>query len=695
MSQPTVGAPLDRVDGPAKVTGGVKYTGDIAVPGMLYAVVVPSSIGKGRIARIDDDTARSAPGVVAVMTHRNAPRVREDKANQQQAVLHLLQSDEITFDRQPVAVVIGRTFEVATDGANLVRVSYSADRPVTALRDGVRYAPEKVLGDPAQHRRGEPETAYGMAPIRFAQTYRTPTEHHNPMEPHATIAGWNGDDLMLYDATQWPYGVRARLATVFGIDPSRISVASPFVGGAFGSKGTAWSHVPLAAMAAKLVGRPVKLVLTRPNMFGWVGHRPQTEQTIQIGADRQGKLISVRHDVVNETSIQDEFVEPSAVFSRDLYAVPNYGMSQVLSRLNISKPTFQRGPGESTGSFAMESAMDELSYMLDVDPLELRLRNYSENDPDTGRPYSSKRLRECYALAADRFGWHERGPVGSMRQGRLLAGVGMASASRGTHRSRVIVRFRMEPDGSVLLQTATIEQGTGSTTVYSQLVAEILGIPYDRVRLEFGNTTLPEAPIAAGSQTAMSIGSAVVIGAQRLRERLDGAPAPQQTIQFDVDESPPDGTPEYATQAFGAHFAEVTVDPDVGTIRVTRFVAAFDAGRILNRKTAMSQFLGGIVWGISMALFEDTRFDERTARIMNANLADYLVATHADIPNPDILIVEGDDPNANPAQVRGIGEIGIAGSAAAVANAIYHATGVRARDLPITPPVLLAGLPRR
>jgi xanthine dehydrogenase YagR molybdenum-binding subunit len=427
-------------------------------------------------------------------------------------------------------------------------------------------------------------------------------------------------------------------------------------------------------------------------MFGWVGHRPQTEQVVGLGAARDGTLAAVTHDVLSETSMSDEFVEPSVVFSRDLYAVPNYAMSDTLSRLNISKPTYQRGPGESTGSFAMESAMDELSYALGIDPLELRLRNYSANDPDSGKPYSSKRLRECYAAAAAQFGWSARNPkVRSTSRGRMLVGSGMATASRATHRSPCTVRMRMNADGNVLVQCGTIEQGTGTPTVYPQLAAEILEIPPERVRFEFGNTDLPAAPIAAGSQTSGSVGSAVVVAARRMRELLvshDGKP-PADGFEVELEDSPPPEEAEHATQAFGAHFAEVEVDPDLGTVRVTRFVGAFDGGRILNAKTARSQMLGGIVWGISMALFEDTRYDARSGRIMNANLSEYLVPTNADIPDVEVILIAGDDPFANPAGAKGIGEVGICGSAAAVANAVYHATGIRIRDLPITPDKLI------
>lgn len=692
MTQPLVGAPLDRVDGAEKVTGRAIYTHDYRIDGMLHAVVVASTIANGTIAELDASAAREAQGVVEVMTHHNAPRVKAGKAAENDSVLFLLQNDRIEFDRQPVAVVIAQTFEAATHAAQLVRVEYRAEPPVTAFDTANRYVPENIFGEPAKHVRGDPKAALVASEVRVEQTYRTPTEHHNPMETHNTVAQWDGDDLTLHDSTQWAFGVRNRLANIFGVPKERIRVVVPYVGGAFGSKGQTWSHVPLAAMAAKLTGRPVKLVVTRPQMFGWVGHRPQTEQRVALGAHRDGRLSSVTHGVLSETSVSDEFVEACGVFSRDLYAVDHYEMSHALPRLNISKPTYQRGPGESTGSFAMESAMDELAYALQMDPLELRLRNYAERQPDTNKPYSSKRLRECYERAAAQFDWKRRSPAPrSMTAGRMLVGLGMATASRNVYTGSAKARIGVAANGDVTVACGTIEQGCGSPTVYGQLAAEILEIPPSRVRFEFGDTNLPEAPLAAGSQTSASVGSVVVKAATMLRERLAalGGSIPPDGIVFDVAHEVSDDDEPFATQAFGAQFAQVEVDADLGEVRVVRFVGAYDGGRILNAKTAGSQYVGGIVWGIGMALFEQTRYDPRTARIMNANLSDYLVPTHADIPSPEIIIVESEDAQINPAGVKGIGEISITGAAAAIANAVYHAIGVRVRDLPISPDKLL------
>ncbi len=692
MSRPLTGAPRDRVDGPEKVTGAAIYTADYSVEGMVHAVVVTSTIARGRVVAIDDAPARRAPGVIEVMTHANAPRVTSSKGERFGSHMFLLQEDRIEFDGQPVAVVIAKSLDEAAYAARLVRVEYRAKDPEMDFETATRYVPEAIFGRPAKHRRGDPAGALAGAPVRVEQTYRTPTEHHNPIETHATIAQWNEERLTLRDSTQWAFGVRQRLAAVFEIAPSQIRVIVPYVGGAFGSKGEPRSHVALAAMAAKLVDRPVKLVVTRPQMFAWIGHRPQTEQHVALGAERDGRLVGLSHDVLSETSLSDEFIEPCGLFSRDLYAVSNYAMSHQLPRLSISKPTYQRSPGESTGSFAMESAMDELAYALGVDPLELRLRNHAERDPDSGKPYGSKRLRDCYRLAAERFGWSRRTPlVRSMRNGRMLVGLGMATASHGAGRSEAHARIRLDEDGGVVIACGTIEQGCGSSTVYAQLAAELLEIPFERVRFEFGDTDLPYAPIAAGSMTSGSVGSAVVLAAARLREELAslGGRIPPGGLALEVESKPDSEEEGYAHQTFGAQFAQVQVDPDLGEVRVTRFVGAFDCGRVLNAKTARSQLLGGIVWGISMALFEKTRYDSRTARITNPGLGEYLIPTHADIPDPEIFTIEADDPHVNPAHVKGIGEIAITGAAAAVVNAVYHATGIRVRDLPIVPERLL------
>jgi xanthine dehydrogenase YagR molybdenum-binding subunit len=684
---PLVGAARDRLDGPAKVTGSARYAADFAPERLSHAVMVHSEIARGRVVRIDESRALGSRGVVAVLTHRNAPRVRAEGGGFAYELM-LLQDDRVRYDRQPLAVVVAETFEQALEAASLIEIEYESEVPVSRVEDSNdRYAPEDIFGDPPDATRGDPERALASAPVLLRQTYTTPVEHHNPMEPHATLAQWDGDRLTVHDSTQGITNVRRRLAAVFEMPVERIRVLSPYMGGGFGCKGGVWSHVALAAMAARVVKRPVKLVLSRQQMFGSVGHRPRTIQTVALGAGRNGKLQAIAHDVLAHTSSFDEFIESSGLITKMLYAAPNVRTTHRLARLDVATPTYMRAPGESSGSFALESAMDELSYEIGIDPIELRLRNHADVDPEDGRPFSSKHLQECYALGAEKIGWNARSSKPrSVRDGRMLVGVGMASAAYPAFRWPASAIVRMEEDGSVVVRSGTQDLGTGSYTVYAQVAAEVLGVPLERVRVELGDTDLPQAPLSAGSVTAASVGTVVHQAALELRKRLDrGEKAP---IESRVDGKPPKEEP-YSTHSFGAQFARVEVDADLGLVYVKKMVGAFAAGRILNRKTARSQYLGGMVWGAGMALHEITRFDERTARIMTANLAEYLVPVNADVNEMEAYIVEEEDEHVNPIGVKGVGEIGIVGAAAAIANAVYNATGVRIRDLPITPEKLL------
>lgn len=679
---PLVGAPHDRLDGPAKVCGNAQYAGDVDLERLVHAVIVTSEIPCGRMTRIDDARAKGHAGVLEIMTHENAPRVDVRRSGFAYE-LNALQDDLVRYDRQPVAVAIAQTLESAVAAAALLEIAYDVEDAVTRIEDSRdRYTPESIFGDPPNTVRGDPDGSFTAAPVRLERVYTTPVEHHNPIEPHATVAEWQGDRLTVYDSTQGVTNVKRRLAAIFGISPERVRVLSPYLGGGFGCKGGVWSHVALAAMAARLVDRPVKLTLTREQMFSSVGCRPRTIQSIAIGAQRDGRLSSMTHDVLSQTSIFDEFIESSALVTRVLYAVPNLRTTHTLARLNIATPTYTRAPGEASGTFALESALDELASAVDLDPIELRLRNYAEVDPEEGKPYSSKRLRECYALGAERIGWHERSRAPrSMRSGRMLVGLGMASATYPAFRWPASAVVRMESDGSVLVRTGTQDLGTGTYTVCAQVAAEVFQMPIERVRVELGDTDLPPAPLSAGSQTAASVGTAVFEAATTLRTRLEhGERAPLETRA----DAKPSENGAYATHSFGAQFARVEVDPALGEVRVRAMIGAFAAGRILNRKTARSQYLGGMVWGIGMALHEITRYDERTARIMNANLGEYVVPVNADVDEMEAYIVEEEDPHVNPIGVKGIGEIGITGAAAAIANAVYHATGIRIRDLPIT-----------
>jgi xanthine dehydrogenase YagR molybdenum-binding subunit len=564
-----------------------------------------------------------------------------------------------------------------------------------------------------------------QAEVKIEATYTTPMQTHNPMEPHATIAQWAGSKLTLHDATQYVSGVRRTVAKTLGIAEDDVHVISPFVGGGFGCKGSVWSHVVLAAMAARKVRRPVKLVLARPQMFGPVGGRPQTEQHIVLGARRDGTLTLVRHDVISHTSQIEDFVEPSAIVTRMLYACPNAVTTHRLTKLDVGVPTFQRAPGEATGNFALEAALDELAYALAIDPLELRLRNYAETEPESGKPWSSKHLRECYRDAAARFGWERRNAAPrSVREGRELVGWGMATATYPAQRMAAKAAATLFPDGIAVVQSGSQDIGTGTYTVMTQIAAESIGIPVGKVRFELGDTALPEAPVSGGSMTSASVGPAVQAACLALRDKLvahaaadqrstvRGVPAERLTIangwitvrddasrrdavaavigrhgapiEARGEAKPGDEAKTYAAHSFGAVFTEVRVDPDLGRIRVPRVVATYDVGQLLNAKTARSQLQGGIVWGVSFALFEHSILDPRSGRFVNANLAEYHVPVNADIGEIDVNFIDAPDLNFNPLGVRGIGEIGITGVAGALCNAVYHATGKRIRDLPIT-----------
>jgi xanthine dehydrogenase YagR molybdenum-binding subunit len=706
-----VGAPVDRVDGRLKVTGGAKYSAEIAVPNVAYGVLVLSTVANGRIASIDDAAVRRMPGVIAVMTPAHAPRGNTTGPQVGYPVLRALQDDVVHYDRQPVAVVVADTFERATDAAAALRVRYAAvASPKTRFADATPYKPAQVHGKDADTHKGDAEAALASAAVHVDNTYTTPVEHHNPMEPHATIALWERDRLTLYDATQGVIGARRKLAAVFGVPTENVRVVSRFIGGGFGSKGSSWPHVTLAAMAAKLTNRPVKIVLSRPQMFGSIGHRPRTEQRVALAAGRDGKLTSVIHQTTAHTSVFDEFVEPSGLISTMLYGTPNLLVTHRAVRLNTATPTYMRAPGESSGSFALESAMDELAYALGVDPVELRVRNDTDRDAE-GLPFSSRSLVQALRAGAERIGWSRRDPrPRSMRDGNLLVGLGVAAATYPMNRSAASATVQLRADGSVLARSAGVDIGTGAYTVFSQVVAGVLGVPVERVRTELGDSAFPTAPNAGGSALTASAGSALKLAALDVRAKLAALngvePAALASTSGDAliailrkhgadaiegraDAKPGDEKKNYAMHSFGAQFAEVRVDPELGTVRVATFVNAFGAGRILNEKTAKSQYLGGAVWGIGMALLEHTRFDERSGRIMNANLGEYLVPVNADVPMVESIVVPEEDPHVNEIGVKGIGEIGIVGAAAAIANAVYHATGKRVRDLPITPEKLL------
>ncbi len=735
---PSVGAPLDRVDGHLKVTGGARYSAEMPVEHVAYAVMVTSTVARGRVRSADTAAAERAPGVLAVYTPANAPKLpTSDKAllkPPEGRKLTTLQDDKVYYNGQPIGLVVADTLEHAMAAAELVRFAYDAERPELDMATAPRGKTDNGRpggNEPPSSNRGDVDAGLAAAPVRLDHTYTTPIEQHNPMELHATLSVWNGDHVTLYDATQGIFGVRNTVAKAFQLPPENVRVVSYFVGGGFGSKGSAWSHVLLSALAAKQLGRPVKLVLTRKQMFGPVGARPRTVQRVELGATRDGQLTALRHVSTSNTSMLEDWLEPSAVSTRILYAVPNCQTDHALARLNVGTPTFMRAPGEASGTFAVESAMDELSYALQMDPVALRLRNYAEQDPESGKPWSSKSLRQCYQEGMERFGWSRRAPEPrATTDGRWLVGYGMATATYPARRGKAQALARIFPDGRGWVLAGSQDIGTGTYTVMTQVAADALGLPPERVRFELGDTLMPENPGSGGSRTAASTGSAVQAAARGARRAatqmaiLDPASPLHGAREEDVrvadgrmflaadpgrgetyaqliarhgnrpiealeTAQPGDEAKQYSMHSFGAVFTEVRVDRDLGEVRVPRVLGVYGVGNRLNAKTAHSQLVGGIVFGIGMALMEEVHVDPHLGRYVNSDLANYHVPVNADVREVDVHFVDEHDPYVNPLGIKGIGEIGITGLSASIANAVYHATGKRVRDLPLTPDKLL------
>ncbi len=741
-----IGAPLDRTDGRLKVTGGVRYASEINVPNLVYGVIVNSTISAGSVAGMDTKAAEGSPGVLVVFTPFNMPKLPKQSSMGAGATpaakkLALLQEPDVNYFLQPIGVVVADTLERATHAASLIKVTYDEKKPLTDLVAHLHeaFSPGQIGGSdkkPADSSENAPTAALHSAPRRVEQIYQTPIENHNPLEPHATIASWDGDRLTVFDATQGIFTTRQRLAGLFGLHDENVRVICHYVGGGFGSKGPVWAHTMLAAMCAKEVKRPVKIALTRAQMFNNTGSRAHTHQSFGVGADDSGKITGIVHDVTNNTSTFDEFPEQATVATRMLYACDSIQTTQRLVRLNLGTPSYMRAPGEAPGTFALECAMDELARELKMDPVELRLKNYAETDPEKKVPFSSKGLRECYQRAAEKFGWdkYKASPdPRSIRDGKWLVGYGMATATYPTNRSQSSASACINADGTALVLAGTQDLGTGTWTVMAQVSAGTLGLPMNKVRFELGDSVLPKTPVSGGSQTAASTGSAVqaACGAvlQKLiamavadassplhnadpkdvtaangRLSLAGDPSKGESYaailtragvpRLEVkSESAPDKEEKkkFSMHAFGAQFCEVRVHEDSGEIRIARWVGAFDIGKRLNEKTANSQIKGGVVFGIGMALMEKTVADDRDARLVNPNLAEYHIPVNADVPEIDVIFVDTEDAHINPLGVKGVGEIGIVGVPAAIANAVYHATGVRVRELPLTPDKLLVG----
>jgi xanthine dehydrogenase YagR molybdenum-binding subunit len=792
-----IGKAVDRKDGKLKVTGTATYAAEWNIPNLAYGVTVQSTITKGHINTIDTGAAEKLKGVLGIMTYKNAPQLHilsggaPGSGKFAEKDLLPLQSERIFYNGQYIAVVIAETFEIAEHAASLIKVSYNEEKPVIDINQ-----PEAKIYQPGQGsggsqiavKRGDADEGMNNASVKIEQTYFTPVYHHNPMEPHSTAAVWEGDNLTVYDATQSVFGNRAAIANMLGIQQQHVRLISPFIGGGFGSKGFMWANSVLAPMAAKFVNRPVKIVLQRTmQMFSCAGRRSFTIQKINLGTDNSGKFTSIKHDTTSETSFVDEFTENAGIATKMLYETPNLNTTQNLVRLNRGTPCPTRAPGEAPGTFAFEVAMDELAEKLNMDPVQLRLINYAEKNPDDGREWSSKNLKECYEKGAQSIGWTNRNAKpGSTKEGKYLVGYGMATATYPANRSKATVRLKLYKEGNAVAACCTQDIGTGTYTVMAQVMADALGLPIDNCEFKLGDTAYPQGPNSGGSQTMATAGPAVRAAALTVKSKViklavadKKSPLYNQTedainvdngrlfvandlskgetysqilsraklplieteITTDVStretqKSEPNSTAKQggnsqgggqgqqknnqqqsggeqggskdesknnpfvkedqdvdrsniSFHSFGAHFVKVLVDPMTGMVKVDKVSSAMDVGKILNEKTAKSQIMGGAIFGIGMALMENTVYDENTGRIVTKDLAEYLVPVHADMPTFDVMFTDVKDPYISPVGARGAGEIGITGITAAIVNAVYNATGKRIRELPITPDKLI------
>ncbi len=730
-----IGQPLTRRDGVLKVTGAAKYAADNHPPGMLYAVLATASIARGRVAFLDIAAAKAHPGVVEVITPANRPALAQDpdeKSNPFMFRLDLLQNDRVRYAGQPIAVVIAETLEAATEGASLLAPRYEVEPARVGLDAGESSVLEAVgPGFPAQAHRGDIEAELTAAKRTLTQTYETAAQYHNPMEPHAIVAAWEGDTLSIDTPSQGLAMAQGRLAGIFGIAPDRIHIRSRFLGGGFGSKGLLSGPQVLGVIAARAVGRPVKLVLRREQMFGPVGHRAPTRQTLRLGTDSDGGLVALDHRTKTMSSTYDDFFEPASTPSQTLYASAAVATSHEGVRADIGTPLFMRAPGEAPGSIALESAIDEMAQACGMDPLAFRLKNYAEVEPISGKPFSSKALRECYRQGAERFGWQQRPLAPRQMRDRdgFLIGWGIGTATFPAHMFAAQANAILRRDGSGVMEIGAHDMGQGASTALAQIAADGLGLELDRLDFRSGTSDLPDAGIAGGSAHTATAGVAIHnAGADAIAKLADLATNDEHSPLFGAgnagviarggrllrrdDESRSEGyadilgraglaqiegrgasgspnpmehaQSDYAMHAHGAVFAEVKVDPDLGQMRVTRLVGAFAAGRIINPRLVQSQLYGGMIWGVSFALQEQAVTDRRSGRTMNANLAEYHVPVNADVPSLEALLVEEHDPHVNVLGIKGVGEIGITGTAGAIANAVWHATGIRVREFPIT-----------
>ncbi len=764
MKTEVIGKPIDRKDGRAKVTGAAKYAAEFGVNNVAYAFPIRSTIGSGTITAFDLSAAQNAGGVIKIFTHENAPRLKAltNPFDLLKAGALLgenllpMQDNKVNYFGEYIGLVVAETYEQARAAAEMVKVTYAKLTPAIDLKTEMPKAETPKVsgfGAPVQLNTGKTASIIKSAPVKIEQTYTTRTENHHPMEPHATIAAWDGTDkVLLYDATQGVKGVQGVVSYFFDLQPDNVRVMCPYVGGGFGCKGGQWAHILLATMAAKEVNRPVKLALTRQMMVTNVGRRPETMQTVALASDKNGKLKAIRHQNFSYKSFGGYF-EESGTQTKTLYAADEREITYKIAKFNVNSPTFMRAPGETPGTFALESAMDELANELKIDPIKLRTINHTAVDPESKLPFSMENIVECYTVGADKFGWSNRkSQPRSNRVGKYLIGHGMATATYPAIRSTASVKAQIFQNGTVKLFSATQDIGTGTYTIMAQTMADVLGVSIDKITVEIGDSSLPPAPVSGGSTTAATITAAVLVAGEMLKKDLmtlalkdsksklngrneseieysnarffvkgdtsksddyadilkrngkdmmevcassvpqnggglGGPVAPCATEMFSSEEDA--DAKKYSFHSFGAQFAEVMVDEDTGVIRVSRFTSVQDVGRILNEKTARSQIIGGVIYGLGQALMEETLYDKRRGNPVIRSFGDYHIPSNLDVPVIDVHFIGKPDPHISPIGARGIGEIGITGVAAAVANAVYNATGIRIRDLPLTPDKLL------
>lgn len=696
----TIGAPLVRQDAAGKVTGAAQFGGDRPVEGALEGVLVRSTVGAGEIVAIDVARALPVGGVVRIfgVGELGVAGPLEHWAAGQATVP--LSDHRIRHYGQPVALVIAETRAAAIEAAGLVQVTVQPESARVSLRDHLDDAIEIKDWAPTYSAVGDVAAGLGQAAVTITGRYTTADRHHVAMEPSVVVAEWTGGELELWTSTQWVFGVRAALAQALGVAADRIRVRTGPVGGGFGAKGSTWPHEILAAAAARVLGRPVRIRLSRAETFVAHGHQPATVQDVTLGAALDGSLLAIRHESISAAAMDDDYVEHGSLGTRTMYRCPNIETRDRIVRLHRPQPTFMRAPHEGPGMTGLEIAMDELAERLAIDPVELRLRNYAEADPTSGKPFSSKKLRECYQLAGEAFGWSRRTPApGSMRDGQTLVGWGMASCLMATFRFGGAARIIIRRDGSVRIETGSHEIGTGVSTILPQIAADVLGVDPSRVEVALGDTTLAEAGGTFGSATTIGVGSAVHAAATKLRaslEALAGEPGlepaeyPEVLKLRQLDQlaevgswAPKQEEKAFAMNAYGAVFVEVRLDPIVRVPRVSRCVGAYSVGRIINPRTARSQAVGGIVWGIGQALLEESRVDPVSGRFIAEGFGGYRVPCNADVPDIEVMFAEEFDAHASALGARGVGEIGTIGVGAAVANAVYHATGIRSREVPV------------